>query len=96
MEAIKHPPQSISEKWDNLGEGAHIGVYIGAAAAGALIIMAFVLFCIRQRRKGRLEHALGETRYNDERTEMESYQHDWKQSEWRQTEWGHNGYRQVP
>lgn len=80
----------MADKWNALGTGAHIGVYCGAAAAGALIFVALGLFCLRQRRKGRLEHALDDTRYTNERTEMENYQNDWKQ-----TEWKHNGYHQV-
>jgi hypothetical protein len=45
---------------------------------------------LRQRRKGRLENALDDSRYATERTEMENYQNDWKQSEWK-----HSGYSKV-
>lgn len=90
MTRLNNPPESLSQKWNDLGTGAHVGVYIGAAAAGALIFVGLGLWCLRQRRKGRLEHALDDARYTNERTEMENYQNDWKQ-----TEWKHNGYHQV-
>lgn len=89
-ELNKPPAQSLAQKWASLSQGAHIGIYCGAAAAGVLAIVAVALFCMRQRRKGRLEHALDDARYNTERNEMNNYQSDWKQSEWR-----NSGYRQV-
>lgn len=90
MQRLNHPPQSLAEKWAALPEAAHIGIYCGAAAAGILILVALGFVCLRQRRKGRLEHALDDARYNNERNEMENYQSDWKQTEWKS-----NGYYQV-
>ncbi|KAJ5372484.1 Concanavalin A-like lectin/glucanases superfamily [Penicillium concentricum] len=90
-ELEKPEPLSLSEKWDNLGEGAHIGVYIGAAVAAALLIAAFLFFCLRQRRKGRLENALGNNPVPLNRDEMQNFQKDWRQSEWKQN----GGYQQV-
>ncbi|KAJ5918110.1 hypothetical protein N7454_010485 [Penicillium verhagenii] len=89
-ELNKKAKETLAEKWDDLGEGAHIGVYAGAGVAGALMIGAFTWWCVRQRSKGRLEHALDDTKYEDQRTEMQNYQNDWKQSEWR-----NSGYKQV-
>ncbi|GLI75473.1 hypothetical protein PoHVEF18_003727 [Penicillium ochrochloron] len=89
-ELNKPPAKSLAEKWADLGNGAHIGIYAGAAAAGVLAIVALALVCLRQRRKGRLEHALDDSRYATERTEMQNFQNDWKQSEWK-----HGGYSKV-
>ena len=90
-ELNKPEPKSLSEQWDDLGEGAHIGVYIGAGVAGAIAIAGFLFFCLRQRRKGRLENALGNNPVPLNRAEMENFQKDWRQSEWK-----HNGgYQQV-
>ncbi|KAJ5115064.1 hypothetical protein NUU61_000823 [Penicillium alfredii] len=89
-EINKPPPKSMSEKWEELGEGAHIGIYCGAAAGGILGIAAFVIFFLRQRRKGRLEYALDDARHATERADAENYQNDWKQ-----TEWKNRGYQQV-
>ena len=89
-ELNKKPAESLEQKWDDLGEGAHIGIYVAAAAVGAAAVAGFLFWCLRQRRQGRLEQALDDTRYTSERTEMESFQTDWKQSEWK-----HNGYSKV-
>lgn len=89
-ELNKPPPKSIAEKWDGLSTGAKAGIGIGAGAGGAVAIAAFVLYCVRQRRKGRLEHALDDTRYNSDRTEMGNFQSDWTQSEFK-----NKGYQQV-
>lgn len=89
-ELNKVPPETLAQKWEKLGTGAHVGVFVGAAAVGVMAIGAFLFFCLRQRSKGRLEHALDDTRYNEQRTEAQTVQNDWKQSEWR-----NSGYRQV-
>lgn len=90
VELSKEPAKSLAQKWADLGNGAHIGIYCGCAAAGVLSIVATVLLCLRQRRKGRLEHALDDARYTNERSEMNDYQNNWRQSEWK-----HGGYHQV-
>lgn len=91
MEEInKPPPKSLSEKWHDLPTGAKVGIGCGAAAAGIIAIAAFVIFFVRQRRKGRLEKALGDTQYTPDRTEMNNYNSDWRQSEWRRS-----GYQPV-
>ncbi|KAJ5118793.1 Concanavalin A-like lectin/glucanase subgroup [Penicillium atrosanguineum] len=87
---INNPPKSLAEKWDDLGTGAHAGVYVGAAAAGTLVLVALGLYCVRKRRQGRLEQALGNDQYDNDRNEMQNYQNDWKASEWRTS-----GYHQV-
>ncbi|KAJ5703920.1 hypothetical protein N7493_011058 [Penicillium malachiteum] len=89
-ELNKTPPETLAEKWAKLGEAAHIGIYVSAGVVGAAAIGAFAFWCIRQRRKGRLENALDDTRYNDQLAESENFQNDWKMSEWR-----NSGYRQV-
>jgi hypothetical protein len=89
-ELNKAPAKTLAEKWADLGNGAHIGIYAGVAGAGVLAIVALALVCWRQRRKGRLEHALDDSRYATERSEMQDYQNNWKQ-----TEWKNGGYSKV-
>lgn len=95
VEINKQPAESIGQKWDKLPEGAHIGVYAGAGVAGAIAVAGFLFWCLRQRSKGRLENALGDNQYANERSEMQNYQNDWKQSEWKATEWRNSGYGQL-
>jgi hypothetical protein len=68
----------MSEKWDNLSQGAKIGIYCAIAAAAAIAIAAFVFYFLKQRRRGRLEHALDDARWNAERTEMKDFQSGWR------------------
>ncbi|GFF49960.1 probable glycosidase crf1 [Aspergillus udagawae] len=88
--AILNPPKSLSEKWTELPSGAKAGVYIGAGCVGAAMLAGFIFFFIAQRKKGRLEHALEDAKWANERTEMSTFQNDWKQSEWK-----HKGYQPV-
>ncbi|KAL4982243.1 concanavalin A-like lectin/glucanase domain-containing protein [Aspergillus falconensis] len=81
-EINKTPSKSLSEKWDELPTAAHIGVYCGAAVAGALVIAGFVLYCLRKRRQGRLERALAEESQNSSSTEMNTLKKQWRQSDW--------------
>ncbi|OOF96682.1 glycoside hydrolase family 16 protein [Aspergillus carbonarius ITEM 5010] len=89
-ELNKAPPKSLSEKWNELPSGAKIGIACAIAAVVAIALAGFIFFCLKQRRTGRLEHALDDARWNTERTEMNNYQSEWKQSEWR-----HRGYQPV-
>ncbi|KAL4931013.1 glycoside hydrolase family 16 protein [Aspergillus undulatus] len=82
-EINKEPPKSLADKWDDLGNGAHIGVYCGAAVAGALLVAGFVWWCLRKRRQGRLERALAEAPDNTTKDmEMENLKKQWRQSDW--------------
>ena len=87
-ELNKPPPLTLSEKWNNLSSGARIGIIAGAAGAGAIALGAFMIFVLKQRKKGRLEHALADAQWNSERAEMNNHQSGWRHS-------GYGGYRQV-
>lgn len=90
-EINKKPTKTLAQKWDDLGKAAHIGVYCGAAAAGVLIVAAFAMWCVRQRRKGRLERGLAEGPPTTSKPiEMEDYK-----KRWRQSDWAHRGYQAV-
>lgn len=92
LELDKPPSKSLSEKWDDLGQGAHIGVYIGAAVAAALIIAACVFYCLKQRKDGRLQRALDDGQYNSELSTLEESKLRWRQSELRTK----GAYQPVP
>ncbi|KAJ5193495.1 hypothetical protein N7449_009637 [Penicillium cf. viridicatum] len=88
----KTPAKTLSEKWDDLGQGAHIGVYCGAAVVGALLIGGFLFYCLKQRRSGRLQQALNDGQYSAELTTLEQSKLRWRQSELR----GKGSYQPVP
>ncbi|KAJ5386210.1 hypothetical protein N7509_008751 [Penicillium cosmopolitanum] len=89
-EINKKPAETLSQKWDDLGNGAHIGVYCGAAAAGLIIFAAFGWWCRRQRQKGRLQRGLDNGQRSEELDEMNSMKNKWRSSQWGQT-----SYQQV-
>ncbi|KAJ5747726.1 uncharacterized protein N7511_009422 [Penicillium nucicola] len=80
-EINKKAAETLAQKWDDLGTGAHIGVYVGASVAGALIIGAFAWFCFRQRRDGRLQRALHDGQSEAELTTLAENKMRWRQSE---------------
>jgi hypothetical protein len=77
----KTPAKTLSQKWDDLSEGAHIGVYVGAGVVGALAIGALGWLCFRQRKNGRLQRALDDRQYSAELTTLEQTKLRWRQSE---------------
>ncbi|KAJ5273157.1 hypothetical protein N7478_008282 [Penicillium angulare] len=89
-EINKVPAETTAEKWDDLGEGAHIGVYVGAAVAGALMVGALGWWCIRQRRQGRLQRALDDDAHGSQLTDMAKHT-----AQWNQTQWGRKSYQPV-
>ncbi|KAJ5153668.1 Concanavalin A-like lectin/glucanases superfamily [Penicillium coprophilum] len=88
----KQPAKTLSQKWDDLGSGAHIGVYCGAGVAAALLLGAFIFYCLKQRRSGRLQRALHDGEYNAELTTLEQSKLRWRQSELRSK----GSYQPVP
>ncbi|KAJ5781280.1 hypothetical protein N7457_006440 [Penicillium paradoxum] len=88
----KKPSKSLHEKWNDLGRGAHIGVYIGAAVAGLLLIAGALFYCLKQRKNGRLQRALDDGQYNAELTTLEESKMRWRQSELRTK----GAYQPVP
>ncbi|PWY92637.1 concanavalin A-like lectin/glucanase [Aspergillus heteromorphus CBS 117.55] len=82
-ELNKVPKETLAEKWAKLSTGAKTGIYVAIAVVGAGAASAFIFFCLKQRKSGRLEHALNDAKWDSERTEMDNFQSEWKQSEWR-------------
>ncbi|PYI34957.1 concanavalin A-like lectin/glucanase [Aspergillus indologenus CBS 114.80] len=90
-EINKTPKKTLAQKWADLPTAAHVGVYCAAAVVAAAAVAAFVLYCIRQRRQGRLERALAASPPSPvQSTQMDTYK-----TQWRQSEWGRRGYRNV-
>ncbi|KAE8146649.1 concanavalin A-like lectin/glucanase domain-containing protein [Aspergillus avenaceus] len=88
-EINKAPEKSMSEKWDDLGTGAHAGIGIAIAVVVVGAVAGFVWWCVSQRRKGRLEHALEADQPVTEPTAMNGLK-----KEWRQSDWARGGYHQ--
>jgi hypothetical protein len=67
------PEKSLSEKWNDLPNGAKIGVYAGAAGFVGLLAVCGLFYCIRQRRRGAREARAAEARAEAERLELERF-----------------------
>ncbi|KAK9855213.1 hypothetical protein MYU51_002533 [Penicillium brevicompactum] len=80
-EISKKPTKTLSQKWNDLSEGAHIGVYVAAAVVGALAVGAFGWYCAKQRRNGRLQRALDDGQHSAELSTLEQTKLRWRQSE---------------
>jgi uncharacterized protein HemX len=90
-EINKKPAETLNQKWNDLSEGAHIGVYVGAGVVGALAIGAIGWYCAKQRKDGRLQRALDDGQYSAELTTLEQ-----TKLRWRKSELGHKNYQPVP
>lgn len=69
----REPEKSLSEKWDELPSGKKSGVYIGAAAVGAILFGALLFYYIKQRRQGAREASMAVHESERERMEMDRY-----------------------
>ena len=67
------PPKSIAEKWAELSSGAKIGIYCGAGTGAALILVALIFYCIKQRRRGAKEAKIAAEQAEAERLELERF-----------------------
>lgn len=69
----KEPEKSLSQKWDELPQGTKSGVYVGAAAVGAISFLALAFYYIKQRRRGAREAAMEAHEAERERVEMNRF-----------------------
>ncbi|KAK2757139.1 hypothetical protein FQN53_008506 [Emmonsiellopsis sp. PD_33] len=77
-EVHKPPRKSIAQKWRELPQTTKIAIIAsaGGVVAIALVILAFC--CIKQRRAGRKEHNIEESRFTTEQNDMITMQSQWK------------------
>ncbi|KAL7621024.1 hypothetical protein AAE478_008336 [Parahypoxylon ruwenzoriense] len=69
----REPEKSLSEKWNELPASTKAGVYAAAGGVGGLLLIALVVYSIKQRRRGRQEAALLAQRQEQERVELERF-----------------------
>jgi len=61
------PTLSTAQKFQALPQATKLAVYGGSGAAGAILFAAFLFFCFRQRRTGRLEREAYNAKIEKER-----------------------------
>ncbi|PYH91576.1 cell wall glucanase [Aspergillus ellipticus CBS 707.79] len=79
-ELNKAPTKSLSQKFAGLSTAAKDGIYASVAIVIAAVLGAWAMFCVRQRRQGRREKALGEAGYEAEGVEMMNTHKGWDES----------------
>ncbi|KAJ9296830.1 CAZyme family GH16 [Paecilomyces variotii] len=79
-EINKPPAESVSQKWSKLPSGAKIGIACAIAGVGASALGLFAFYCVKQRRAGRAEYNLENSKFDTNRTEMSNFQSQWRQS----------------
>ncbi|OJD13632.1 hypothetical protein ACJ73_09182 [Blastomyces percursus] len=83
-EAHKPPPKSLGQKWRELPSGAKIAVYASAGGVAVVAFLVLIFCCVKQRRAGRREHALQESRFTSEQNDMITMQTRWKKGQYQQ------------
>ncbi|OAX85505.1 hypothetical protein ACJ72_00093 [Emergomyces africanus] len=83
-EAHKPPPKTIAQKWRELPSGAKIAVYSSAGGVGLLAFLILIFCCVKQRRAGRKEHVLQESKFTTEQNDMITMQTQWKKRQYHQ------------
>ena len=66
--------KSIGQKFNELPQAAKVAIYAGGAAVAALILVALIFYCLRQRRRGATEARSALQRSEQERMELEQLQ----------------------
>ncbi|SPO00245.1 related to putative glycosidases [Cephalotrichum gorgonifer] len=68
----KEPEKSLSDKFNDLPQGARVAIYAGSAALGAVIIFVGLFYFIRQRRRGKREAVAAAAKAEQERLELQA------------------------
>ncbi|KAG5300776.1 extracellular cell wall glucanase Crf1 [Histoplasma ohiense] len=83
-EAHKPPPKSLSQKWRELPQGAKIAVYSSAGGVALVGLLVLLFCCVKQRRAGRREFALQESKFTTEQNDMITMQTQWKKKHYQE------------
>ncbi|PGH11253.1 hypothetical protein AJ79_04988 [Helicocarpus griseus UAMH5409] len=83
-EVKKPPPKSLAQRWRELSSGAKIAIYASIAGVVAIAFAVLIFCCIKQRRAGRREHIIEESRFTTEQNDMITMQTQWKSQKYHQ------------
>ncbi|KAF2481460.1 cell wall glucanase [Neohortaea acidophila] len=70
--------QNAEQKWNGLSTTAKIGIAAGVGGGFVIALIAFVFYCIKQRRAGRREKALADQEWEKQQSELVQYRHQMK------------------
>jgi hypothetical protein len=67
------PPETTSDKWNNLSQTAKTAIYASGAGVGAILVALMAFYCIRQRRRGAKQARIAEAKAEEERRELAAF-----------------------
>jgi hypothetical protein len=88
--------ENVQQKWNGLSTTAKIAIAAGIGGAFLLAFIAFIFYCMRQRRQGKAERALADKQWDAQqqenlemRNQMASYQSRMKAGHFAVSHMGH-------
>lgn len=65
--------QHTEQQWEGLSKGAKIGIAAGLLGLFAVLFAVFILYCIKQRRRGKAEKAIADREWEAQFAEFQHY-----------------------
>lgn len=81
--------QKASEQWSGLSTGAKIGIAAGVVGFFAVCLVAFIFYCVRQRRAGKAEKAQFDKEWDGQQAELAEYRNRMKRGDFAIQHMGH-------
>lgn len=85
----KTTSQKVQQKWDGLSTGAKIGIAAGVLGVFAICLVAFVFYCIKQRRAGKMEKEKADREWDGHQAELMEYRDRMKRGDFAIHHMGH-------
>ena len=74
----KTTSQKIDEQWSGLSTGAKIGIACGVVGVFLIAFIAFIFYCVKQRRQGKAEKAIADKEWDAQHAELMEYRNRMK------------------
>ncbi|KAK5133041.1 hypothetical protein LTR08_008246 [Meristemomyces frigidus] len=80
---------SVAKKFNSLSMGAKIGIACGVVGALLIALIAFVVFCMKSRRRGKRERAISDQQWDENNAELMEYRQKMARGGFAQSHMGH-------
>ena len=81
--------EKVEKKWNGLSSGAKIGIACGICGAFLIALIAFIFYCVSQRRAGRREKAAADKDWDAHQGELLQYREQMKRGAFAISHLGH-------
>ena len=65
--------KKVAQQWNGLSTGAKIGIAAGVGGTLLVAFLAFLVYCFRQRKSGRLEREAADRLWDQQHSELMEY-----------------------